>query len=52
MQPLIFSANFTAAEITRSYGVTPISVMYLCLWKTLAKILVSLVSFIHIIHDR
>ena len=51
MQHLRSSANFTAAEITWSSGMTPGLVMYLCLWKRLAKIIVALVSFIHIIHD-
>ena len=51
MQPLILSINLPAAEMTRSSGVIPELVMYFCLWKTMAKILVDLVSFIYITHD-
>ena len=40
MRPLASSINLTAAAINRYSGVTPGLVMYLCLWKTLAKILV------------
>ena len=52
MQPLIVPSNLPAAAMTQSSGVISRLVMYLCLWKTMAKIRVALVSFIHIIHER
>ena len=52
MRPLRVSAKLTAAAMTLSSGVIYGLVMYLCLWNTVDKICVALVSFIHIIHER
>ena len=51
MRPLSPSSNLSAAEITQYLGVTSGLMMYLCLWNTVAKMRVSLVSFIHMNHD-
>ena len=52
MQPLRAPANLPVAAMTWSSGVMSRLVMHLCLWNTVAKIRVTLVSFIHIIHER
>ena len=52
MQPLILSANFLAAEMTRSEGVTAGFVRYFCLWKTVAEKRVDHVSFIHMVQTQ
>ena len=51
IQPLSSSDKIPVAAMTRSSGVMSGLVMYLCLWNTVAYILVALVSFIHIIHE-
>ena len=51
MWPLSLSVNLPAAAITRYSRMTLGLVIYLCLWKTITKILVALVSFIHIIQE-
>ena len=52
MRPLSSAANLPEVAMTRSSGVTLGLVMYLCLWKTVAEILVDLVSLIHIFYAR
>ena len=52
MRPLRSSEKFPTDAMTWSYGVTPRLVMYLYLWMTVAEIIVTLVSFIHMIHDQ
>ena len=51
MRTLRSSSKLSAATMTRSSVVIPGLVMYFYLWKTVAKILVDLVSFIYITHD-
>ena len=50
MLPLIVSANLPDADMTLSSGLISGLGVYLCLWNTVAKICVAMVSFIHIIH--
>ena len=52
MRPLSSSTNLPDVTMMRYYGVTLGLVMSLCLWKTVAEILVTLVSFIHIVYAR
>ena len=52
MRPFSSANNLPAVAMTQSSGVTLGVVMHLYLWKTVAEILVDLVSFIHIFHAR